>query len=328
MSARDFDRILVTSALPYANGPLHLGHLAGAYLPADLYVRYQRMKGRDVLYVCGSDEFGVAIMMRAHREGISPQDIVDEYHPMIRDSFERFGMSFDYYGRTTSDVHRETSQDFFRRLAEQGLFRLKTEKQLYDPEAEIFLADRFVTGTCPSCGYERAYGDQCERCGISLSPTELGQPRSTLTDATPELRETTHWHLPLGELQPKLEAWIATHPEWKPNVLGQIRSWFQDGLRDRAITRDVPWGVPVPEDVAEAVGVDARGKVIYVWFDAPNRIYFGHSGMGGGDRGPRRMENILAGRRDETAALHRQGQYCVPLPHVSGHADGARGVCA
>ena len=269
MSARDFDRILVTSALPYANGPLHLGHLAGAYLPADLYVRYQRMKGRDVLYVCGSDEFGVAIMMRAHREGISPQDIVDEYHPMIRDSFERFGMSFDYYGRTTSDVHRETSQDFFRRLAEQGLFRLKTEKQLYDPEAEIFLADRFVTGTCPSCGYERAYGDQCERCGISLSPTELGQPRSTLTDATPELRETTHWHLPLGELQPKLEAWIATHPEWKPNVLGQIRSWFQDGLRDRAITRDVPWGVPVPEDVAEAVGVDARGKVIYVWFDAP-----------------------------------------------------------
>lgn len=269
MSSRDFDRILVTSALPYANGPLHLGHLAGAYLPADLYARYQRLKGRDVLYVCGSDEFGVAIMMRAHREGISPQDIVDEYHPMILDSFQRFGMSFDYYGRTTSATHRETSQDFFRRLAEKGLFRLKTEKQLYDPEAKIFLADRFVTGTCPACGYERAYGDQCERCGISLSPTELGHPRSTLTDATPELRETTHWHLPLGDLQPKLEAWIATHPEWKPNVLGQIRSWFQDGLRDRAITRDVPWGVPVPEDVAEAVGVDARGKVIYVWFDAP-----------------------------------------------------------
>ena len=269
MPPRDFDRILVTSALPYANGPLHLGHLAGAYLPADLYARYQRMKGRDVLYVCGSDEFGVAIMMRAHREGISPQDIVDEYHPMIRDSFERFGMSFDYYGRTTSDVHRKTSQDFFRRLAEKGLFRLKTEKQLYDPEAKIFLADRFVTGTCPSCGYESAYGDQCERCGVSLSPLELGNPRSTLTDAVPELRETTHWHLPLGDLQAKLEAWIATHPEWKPNVLGQIRSWFQDGLRDRAITRDVPWGVPVPEDVAEAVGVDARGKVIYVWFDAP-----------------------------------------------------------
>ena len=188
---------------------------------------------------------------------------------MIEESFRRFGMSFDYYGRTTSDVHAETSQDFFRTLAEKGLFTLRKEEQLYDPEAGLFLADRFVRGTCPVCGYEDAYGDQCERCGSSLSPSELKNPRSALTDATPEMRETTHWYLPLGDFQEQLEAWIATHPEWKPNVLGQIKSWLQDGLKDRAITRDVPWGVPVPADVAEAAGVDAEGKVIYVWFDAP-----------------------------------------------------------
>jgi len=194
---------------------------------------------------------------------------VDRYHPMIRDSFARFGMSFDYYGRTTSPVHFETSQDFFRWLDEKGVFKLKTEKQLYDPEAGIFLADRFVRGTCPICGYEDAYGDQCERCGSSLSPTDLINPRSVLSNATPELRETTHWYLPLGDFQPKLEAWIATHPEWKPNVLGQVRSWLQQGLRDRAVTRDIPWGVPVPEDVARRHGVPAEGKVLYVWFDAP-----------------------------------------------------------
>lgn len=269
MPKRDFERTLVTSALPYANGPIHLGHLAGAYLPADLYVRYLRLKGRDVVYVCASDEFGVAIMMRAQNQGISPQDIVDEYHPIIAESFERFGMSFDYYGRTTSNVHRDTSQDFFRRLAVQDAFKLKTEEQLYDPEAELFLADRFVRGTCPVCGYEDAYGDQCENCGSSLSPRELENPRSVVTDATPELRETTHWYIPLGDFQPELEEWIAKHGDWKPNVLGQVKSWFQDGLKDRAITRDVGWGVPVPEDVAEKVGVDVAGKVIYVWFDAP-----------------------------------------------------------
>ncbi|MEX0748334.1 MAG: methionine--tRNA ligase [Rhodothermales bacterium] len=269
MSDSGFERILVTSALPYANGPIHLGHVAGAYLPADLYVRYQRLKGRDVVFVGGSDEYGVAIMMQAHSQGVSPQDIVDRYHPMIAESFERFGMSFDHYGRTTSDVHRQTSQDFFRRLAEKEAFKLKTEMQLYDPEAEIFLADRFVRGTCPTCGYTDAYGDQCENCGSSLSPLELLNPKSALTDATPELRETTHWYLPLGDYQKKLEEWIATHPEWKPNVLGQVKSWFQDGLKDRAITRDVPWGVPVPQDIADKVGVDVRGKVIYVWFDAP-----------------------------------------------------------
>ncbi|ACY48455.1 methionine--tRNA ligase [Rhodothermus marinus] len=269
MDETRFDRILVTAALPYANGPIHIGHLAGAYLPADLYCRYQRLKGRDVLFICGSDELGVAILMRALEEGTTPQAIVDRYHPMIRDSFARFGMSFDYYGRTTSPVHFETSQDFFRRLDEKGVFKLKTEKQLYDPEAGIFLADRFVRGTCPICGYEDAYGDQCERCGSSLSPTDLINPRSVLSNATPELRETTHWYLPLGDFQPKLEAWIATHPEWKPNVLGQVRSWLQQGLRDRAVTRDIPWGVPVPEDVARRHGVPAEGKVLYVWFDAP-----------------------------------------------------------
>jgi len=265
----DPKRLLVTAALPYANGPVHIGHLAGAYLPADLFVRYQRLRGRDVAFICGSDEMGVAILMRAIREDRDPQEIIDTYHPQIRDNFERFGMSFDYYGRTSSETHVETTQDFFRVLDENDLFKLKTEKQLYDPEAEMFLADRFVVGTCPVCGYEEAYGDQCEQCGSSLSPTELENPQSTLTDASPELKETTHWYLPLGDLQPDLEAWISDHPEWKNNVLGQIRSWFDEGLKDRAITRDVPWGVPVPEDVAARHGLEAEGKVIYVWFDAP-----------------------------------------------------------
>jgi methionyl-tRNA synthetase len=265
----DHKRILVTAALPYANGPVHLGHLAGAYLPADLFCRFQRMKGSDVVFVCGSDEMGVAIMVRARKEGVSPQDIVDMYHPRIKAAFEGFGMSFDKYSRTTTKVHAETSQDFFRNLAGKDVFTLKTESQLFDPKAGIFLADRFVVGTCPSCGNENAYGDQCEKCGSTLSPMELVNPRSTLSDAIPELRETTHWYLPLGDFQERLEKWIGTHPEWKPNVLGQVKSWLQDGLRDRAITRDVPWGVPVPADVAEAKGIDASGKVIYVWFDAP-----------------------------------------------------------
>jgi methionyl-tRNA synthetase len=262
-------RTLVTAALPYANGPIHLGHLAGAYLPADLFCRYARLKGEDVVFISGSDELGVAIMIRAQGQGLSPKEIVDFYHPMIVDSFSRFGMSFDYYGRTTSDVHRQTSQDFFRRLSERDVFNLRKEKQLYDPEAGIFLADRFVRGTCPVCAYDDAYGDQCEKCGTALSPLELVNPRSTLSNATPELRETTHWYLPLGDFQPRLEQWLSTHPEWKPNVMGQVKSWLAEGLKDRAITRDVPWGVPVPADAAERAGVDAEGKVIYVWFDAP-----------------------------------------------------------
>ncbi len=262
-------RFLVTSALPYANGPVHVGHLAGAYLPADLYCRYLRLKGEDVVYICGSDEMGVAIMVAARKEGVNPQQIVDRYHPMIRDSFRAVGLSFDYYGRTTTDVHRETSQEFFRELDRKGVFVTRTDEQLYDPEAGIFLADRFVGGTCPVCGYEDAYGDQCERCGTSLSPLELIEPRSRLSDAEPELRETTHWYLPLGDFQDRLSKWIATKADWKPNVLGQVRSWLDDGLRDRAITRDVPWGVPVPVEVGKQHDIDVSGKVIYVWFDAP-----------------------------------------------------------
>ena len=269
MPAKPFKRTLVTSALPYANGPVHIGHLAGAYLPADMYVRYLRLKGEDVVYVCGSDEYGVGILIQAIQEGGTPQDIIDRYHPLIRDSFAEFGISFDNYSRTSREIHTETSQGFFQRLSEKNEFVLRREKHLYDPNAKVFLADRFVHGTCPICEHKDAYGDQCEQCGTSLSSTEIKNPRSVLTDAVPELRPTTHWYLPLGEWQTKIEAYIADHPEWKPNVLGQIGAWFTDGLRDRAITRDVPWGVPVPKEAADAAGVEAANKVIYVWFDAP-----------------------------------------------------------
>ena len=262
-------KYLITSALPYANGPIHLGHLAGAYLPADIYARYCRLKKRDIIYICGSDEHGVPIMIRARKEGISPQEIVDRYHVMNEKSFARFGMSFDYYGRTSSAVHREVSQNFFRNLAAKNLFTLKTDQQLYDPKARMFLADRFVRGTCPVCNYEDAYGDQCEKCGSSLSPSDLINPRSAITNEKPVLKESTHWYLPLANFQGKLEEWIGTHPEWRPNVLGQIKSWFSNGLKDRAMTRDLSWGVPVPEEIAKAEGVDASGKVLYVWFDAP-----------------------------------------------------------
>lgn len=263
------EKILVTSALPYANGLIHLGHLAGAYLPADIFVRYHRLKGSDVVYICGSDEHGVPIMLRARAEGVSPQEIVDRYHELNKKSFAGFGISFDYYGRTSSTEHYKTSRDFFRTLANKNEFILKKEKQLYDPEAKMFLADRFIRGTCPACAYEEAYGDQCESCGTSLSPSDLKNPRSAITNAKPVLKETTHWYLPLAAYQKKLEKWIATHPEWKQNVLGQIHSWFNDGLNDRAVTRDLPWGVAVPEDIAEKEEQDAAGKVLYVWFDAP-----------------------------------------------------------
>ncbi len=265
----EYRRILVTAALPYANGPIHLGHLAGAYLPADVFCRYHRLKGSDIVFICGSDEHGAAIVMRSFKEGVSEQEIVDRYHAMAEKDFAAFGMSFDHYGRTSSPTHRETSRDWFRTLAEKDAFVLKTEKQLFDPKAKLFLADRFVTGTCPVCKNPNAYGDQCEKCGTSLSASELIDPRSTLSDATPEWRETTHWFLPLGKYQPDIEKWIETKPYWKGNVLGQIKSWFASGLADRAMTRDLPWGVPVPEDVAEKAGVDPSGKVLYVWFDAP-----------------------------------------------------------
>lgn len=263
------ERILVTSALPYANGPIHLGHLAGAYLPADIFVRYHRLKGTDIVFICGSDEHGVPIMIKARNENKSPQQIVDHFHEINKRSFEAVGIAFDYYGRTSSAIHHQTSQDFFRTLDRKGAFILKNEEQLFDPEANIFLADRFVKGTCPICGYENAYGDQCESCGSSLSPKELINPRSAITNARPVLKETTHWYLPLGNYQKRLESWIASHPEWKSNVLGQVQSWFNEGLKDRAVTRDLPWGVPVPAEVAEQNKVDAQGKVLYVWFDAP-----------------------------------------------------------
>ena len=262
-------RILVTSALPYANGPIHLGHLAGAYLPADIFVRYHRLKGSDVIYICGSDEHGVPIMLRARSEGVSPQEIVDRYHELNKKSFADFGMSFDYYGRTSALIHHQTSQDFFRILDKKGVFVLKSESQLFDPEANIFLADRFVRGECPSCHYLDAYGDQCEKCGASLNPRELINPRSAITDAKPVLKKTAHWYLPLADWQSRLEQWIGSHSDWKPNVLAQIKSWFSDGLKDRAVTRDLPWGVTIPEDVAKAHQINAAGKVLYVWFDAP-----------------------------------------------------------
>ena len=258
----DKKRILVTSALPYANGPLHLGHLAGAYLTADLYVRYKRLVGDDVVYICGSDEHGVPITIAAEKEGVSPQDIVDRYHEMNKKVFEDFGISFDYYGRTSSKVHHETSQEIFTHLNEKGFFKKKKEEQLYDAKSDMFLPDRYVKGTCPNCSFPEAYGDQCENCGTSLSPTELINPISALSGEVPELKETEHWYMPLGDAQPKLEQWLETREGWKPNVMGQVKSWLNDGLSDRAATRDLSWGVPVPLD-------EAKGKVLYVWFDAP-----------------------------------------------------------
>ena len=258
----DNKRILVTSALPYANGPLHLGHLAGAYLTADFYVRYKRLTGADIVFICGSDEHGVPITIAAEKEGVSPQDIVDRFHSINKKAFEDFGISFDYYGRTSSDIHKETSQEIFTTLNDKGFFKKKTEEQLYDPKADMFLPDRYVKGTCPNCGFEEAYGDQCEKCGTSLSPTELIDPVSALTGEKPELKKTEHWYMPLGDAQPALEKWLDTRKNWKPNVMGQVKSWLNDGLSDRAATRDLSWGVPVPLDEAE-------GKVLYVWFDAP-----------------------------------------------------------
>lgn len=255
-------RILVTSALPYANGPIHLGHLAGAYLPADFYTRFQRLKERDIVHICGSDEHGVPITIAAEKEGVTPQEIVDRYHAGNKKIFEQFGIDFDYYGRTSSDTHRKTSQDFFLKLYEQDLFKKKTDEQLYDKEADMFLPDRYVKGTCPVCGHPEAYGDQCEKCGSTLSPTELINPVSSISGNKPVVKKTEHWFIPLGDFQEKLEKWIASRKNWKPNVVGQCKSWLDQGLGDRAVTRDLKWGVPVPLP-------DSEGKVLYVWFDAP-----------------------------------------------------------
>ena len=261
--AKKFNRTLVTSALPYANGPVHIGHLAGVYVPADIYVRYLRLKGENVLFIGGSDEHGVPITIRAKKEGVTPQDIVDKYHNLIKDSFAQLGISFDIYSRTTSDIHKETASDFFSELYHKGQFEEKTSEQYYDEEADMFLADRYIVGECPHCGNSNAYGDQCEACGTSLSPTDLKNPRSTVSGATPVMRETKHWYLPLDKHESWLRQWILEdHKEWKTNVYGQCKSWLDMGLQPRAVSRDLDWGVPIPLP-------DARGKVLYVWFDAP-----------------------------------------------------------
>jgi methionyl-tRNA synthetase len=259
-----YKRYLVTAALPYANGPIHIGHLAGAYLPADIYSRYLRSMGRDVVFVCGSDEHGVAVTLRAQKEGLTPQQIIDKYHPIIRDSLLAFGISFDNYSRTSLPVHHETAQEFFSRFHDKGLFVEKETEQYFDPEAGRFLPDRYVTGTCPVCSSPNAYGDQCEKCGSSLSPTDLIDPKSAYTGQTPELRKTSHWFLPLDRMQHEwLDGYVASQQDrWKPNVYGQCKSWLDAGLQPRAITRDLDWGVPLPL-------AGTQGKVLYVWFDAP-----------------------------------------------------------
>lgn len=260
---KNFKRTLVTTALPYANGPVHIGHLAGVYVPADIYTRYLRLKGEDVIMIGGSDEHGVPITIKAKVEGVTPQDIVDRYHHIIKKSFEEFGISFDIYSRTTSKIHSEMASDFFRKLYDKGEFIEKTSMQYYDEEANQFLADRYITGTCPHCGNEHAYGDQCEACGTSLNATDLINPKSAITGNQPVLRETKHWYLPLDKWEPFLRQWILEeHKEWKPNVYGQCKSWLDMGLQPRAVSRDLDWGVPVPVEGAE-------GKVLYVWFDAP-----------------------------------------------------------
>lgn len=265
-------RHLVTSALPYANGPLHIGHVAGAYLPADIYVRYLRLKGEDVAWICGSDEHGAAITMRARKEGVSPKEIVDRYHTIIEKAFSDFGISFDIYHRTSAEAHHQTAQEFFTVLQEKGAFEVKTSMQYYDAEQKQFLADRYIMGTCPKCGYDKAYGDQCEKCGSTLSPSDLINPKSTISGSTPELKETSHWYLPME----RDEAWLREYIEkgqldgqphhdpksWKTHVIGQCKSWIDGGLQARAMTRDLDWGVPVPVAGAE-------GKVLYVWLDAP-----------------------------------------------------------
>ena len=257
-------RYTITSALPYANGPVHIGHLAGVYVPADIFVRYLRSRGEDVLFVGGSDEHGVPITIRAKKEGVTPQQIVDKYHSMIKKSFKDFGISFDVYSRTSSKIHAQTASDFFKHMYTKGEFVEQVSEQYYDPKAKQFLADRYIVGTCPVCGKDGAYGDQCESCGSSLSPTELKNPKSALSGETPVLKETKHWYLPLDKYEPWLKEWIVDghKDDWKTNVYGQCKSWIDQGLQPRAVTRDLDWGVPVPLEGAE-------GKVLYVWFDAP-----------------------------------------------------------
>ncbi|MBV6645812.1 MAG: methionine--tRNA ligase [Cyclobacteriaceae bacterium] len=263
MSEKKFNRFTITAALPYANGPVHIGHLAGVYVPADIYARYLRLKGKDVAFVCGSDEHGVAITLKARNEGKTPKQVVDQYHEQIKKSFDDFGISFDIYSRTSSKTHANTASDMFRGLYEKGVFKEEVSEQFYDEVEQQFLADRYIKGTCPTCGFEEAYGDQCENCGSTLSPSELINPKSMLSGEAPTKRETKHWYFPLDEYEGWLRKWILEgHSEWKPNVYGQCKSWIDSGLRPRPMTRDLDWGIPVPVP-------DAEGKVLYVWFDAP-----------------------------------------------------------
>lgn len=315
--SKQFKRHTVTSALPYANGPLHVGHLAGAYLPADIYVRYLRSKGEEVVYVCGTDEHGTSIDIKARAEGISPQEVVDKYHGIIREAFERFNISFDIFSRTSNKTHHDTAQEFFMKFYNEGKFIQETSQQLYDVEQEMFLADRFVVGTCPNCGNEEAYGNQCEVCGKDLSPSELIDPKSKISGSTPVLRDTTHWFLPLNDYQDWLEDYILEgHKDWKGNVYGQCKAWLQDGLKPRAITRDLEWGVKVPVPEGE-------GKVLYVWFDAPIG-YISATKEWAAEKG---VDWKKWWQDEETALVHFIGKdnivfHCIIFPSIlKGHGD-------
>ena len=311
-------RYTITAALPYTNGPIHIGHLAGVYVPADIYARYLRLKGKDVAYICGSDEHGVAIPMRAKKEGVSPQDIIDKYHGIIKKSFSDFGISFDNYARTSDTIHHETASAFFNKLYENGDFIEEVSAQLYDAEANQFLADRFVVGTCPKCGFEESYGDQCENCGTTHNATDLINPKSAITGNTPSIKETKHWFLPLDKHETFLREWILEghKKDWKPNVYGQVKSWVEDGLRPRAVTRDLDWGIPVPV-------VGAEGKVLYVWFDAP--IGYISSTKEWAEREGKNWEDYW--KKEDTKLVHFIGKdnivfHCIIFPSMlKAHGD-------
>ncbi|AQS94412.1 methionine--tRNA ligase [Polaribacter sp. BM10] len=311
-------RYTITAALPYTNGPIHIGHLAGVYVPADIYARYLRLTGKDVAYICGSDEHGVAIPMRAKKEGVSPQDIIDKYHGIIKKSFSDFGISFDNYSRTSSEIHHKTASEFFTKLYENGDFVEEVSEQLYDAEANQFLADRFVIGTCPKCGFEESYGDQCENCGTSHNATDLINPKSAITGNVPSLKETKHWFLPLDKHEEFLREWILKghKKDWKPNVYGQVKSWVDDGLRPRAVTRDLDWGIPVPVEGAD-------GKVLYVWFDAP--IGYISSTKEWAAREGKNWEDYW--KKDDTKLVHFIGKdnivfHCIIFPSMlKAHGD-------
>ena len=305
-------RFTITSALPYTNGPIHIGHLAGAYLPADIYARYKRLCENDVAFICGSDEHGVAISIKARQEGSSVKSIIDKYHNLIKDTFEEFGISFDNYSRTSNAIHHETSKQFFRKLDQDNCFEIKTTQQLYDENEKQFLADRFIEGECPKCGFEKAYGDQCENCGASLSPDDLINPKSKLSGSKPVLKETKHWYLPLGNYEDFLNKWIIEGKKgiWKPNVYGQVKSWIDQGLESRAISRDLDWGIPIPRD-------DAKGKVMYVWFDAP--IGYISSTKEWANRESKNWEDYW--KKSDTKLIHFIGKdnivfHCIIFPSI------------